>query len=61
MELMINKVLLVWFLETNNILTNIQCDFRKNRSTIDAVSPLFFNLEKAYDTSWKMRYIERSL
>ena len=57
---MINKRL-VWFLETNNILTNIQCDFRKNHSTIDAVSPLFFNLEKAYDTSWKMRYIERSL
>ena len=60
----------MWFLETNNILTNIQCGFRKNRSTIDqlvrletfirdafvykehAVS-IFFDLEKAYDTTWK--------
>ena len=31
---MINKRL-VWFLETNNILSNIQCGIRKNRSTID--------------------------
>ena len=66
---MINKRL-VWFLETNKILTNIQCGFRKNRSTTDqpvrqetfirdafvnkehAVS-IMFDLEKAYDTSWK--------
>ena len=66
---MINK-LLVWFLETNNILTNIQCGFRKNSSTTDqlvrletfirdafvkkehAVS-IFFDLEKAFDTTWK--------
>ena len=34
MEMMINKRL-VWFLKTINILTNIQCGFRKNRSTID--------------------------
>ena len=34
MERIINKRL-VWFLETNNILTNIQCGFRKNRSTIN--------------------------
>ena len=33
-EWMINKRL-VWFLESNNILSNIQCGFRKNRSTID--------------------------
>ena len=60
----------MWFLETNNILTNIQFGFRKNRSTTDqlvrletfirdafvnkehAVS-IFFDLEKAYDTTWK--------
>ena len=34
MERMINKRL-VWFLESNNILSNTQCGFRKNRSTID--------------------------
>ena len=33
-EWMINKRL-VWFLESNNILSNIQCGFGKNRSTID--------------------------
>ena len=33
MERMINKRL-VWFLESN-ILSNIKCGFRKNRSTID--------------------------
>ena len=66
---MINKRL-VWFLETNNILTNIQCGFMKNRSTIDQLVRLenfirdafvnkehavsvFFDLEKAYDTTWK--------
>ena len=60
----------VWFLESNNILTNIQCGFRKNRSTIDQLVRLetfirdalvnkehavsvFFDLEKAYDTTWK--------
>ena len=34
MDGMINKRF-VWFLESNNILSNIQCGFRKNRSTID--------------------------
>ena len=69
MERMINTRL-VWFLETNNILCNIQCGFRKNRSTIDQLVRLetfirdalvnkehavsvFFDLEKAYDTTWK--------
>ena len=33
MERMINERL-VWFLETNNILTNIQCGLRKIRNTI---------------------------
>ena len=61
---------LTWFLETNNLLTNIQCGFRKNRTTIDHlvrlesfirngfinnqhVVSVFFDLEKAYDTTWK--------
>ena len=61
---------LVWYLETNKLLTDILCGFRKQRSTIDhlvrlesfirdafinkqhAVS-IFFDLEKAYDTTWK--------
>ena len=70
MDGMINKRF-VWFLESNNIkfLSNIQCGFRKNRSTIDHLVRLetyqrrllnkehavsiFFGLEKAYDTTWK--------
>ncbi|HIP82064.1 MAG TPA: reverse transcriptase-like protein, partial [Desulfocapsa sulfexigens] len=69
MERMINDRL-VYFLESNNLLTHIQCGFRKNHSTTDhlvrlesfvrnafinkqhAVS-IFFDLEKAYDTTWK--------
>ena len=60
----------VWYLESNNILTNIQCGFRKRRSTLDhlirlesfirdaflnkqEVVSVFFDLEKAYDTTWK--------
>ena len=61
---------LVWYLENNDILTDIQCGFRKHRSTIDhlvrlesfirdaflnkqEVVSIFFDLEKAYDTTWK--------
>ena len=69
MERMINDRL-VWYLEHNNIISNIQCGFRKKKSTTDhlvrlesfvrdaflnkqhAVS-VFFDLEKAYDTTWK--------
>ena len=69
MERMINARL-VWFLESNGLLSNIQCGFRQGRSTLDhlvrfetfirnafakkqhAVS-IFFDLEKAYDTTWK--------
>jgi len=63
---------LVWFLESNGLLSNIQCGFRQGtcRSTLDhllrfetfirnaltkkehAVS-IFFDLEKAYPTTWK--------
>ena len=69
LERMINDRL-VWFLEYNNILTDIQCGFRKQKSTIDhlvrlesfirdaflnkqEVVSIFFDLEKAYDTTWK--------
>ena len=61
---------LVWFLESNNLLSNIQCGFRQGRSTLDHlvrfetyirnafaknehVVSIFFDLEKAYDTTWK--------
>ena len=69
LERMINDRL-VWFLEHNNILTDIQCGFRKRKSTLDhlvrlesfirdgflnkqEVVSIFFDLEKAYDTTWK--------
>ena len=63
MKRMINKRL-VWFLETNNILTNIQCGFRKNRSTIDQLVRLetfirdaFVNKEHAVSAFF---YLERA-
>ena len=69
MERIVNDRL-VWFLETNGILTEYQSGFRKNRSTIDQIIRLesavretfikqehmvaiFFDLEKAFDTTWK--------
>lgn len=69
MEKMVNKRLM-WFLEYYNKLSNLQCGFRKNRSTIDHLVRLesfireafvkgehmvavFFDLEKAFDTTWK--------
>ena len=68
-ERMINDRL-VWFLENNKILTDIQCGFRKRKSTIDhlvrletfirdaflnkqEVVSIFFDLEKAYNITWK--------
>ena len=68
-ESMINDRL-VLYLENNNILTDIQCGFRKRRSTLDhlvrlesffrdaflnkqEVVSIFFDLEKAYNTTWK--------
>ena len=61
---------LTWFLESNNIITNFQSEFRHQRSTNDHLVRLetfireafikkehlvsvFFDLEKAYDTTWK--------
>ena len=69
LERMINDRL-VWYLENNKILTDIQCGFRKRKSTLDhlvrlesfirdaffnkqQVVSIFFDLEKAYDTTWK--------
>lgn len=69
MERIINNRL-VWFLESNNLLTALQSGFRKSRCTTDHLIRLetfirhsfikkehnvaiFFDLEKAYDTTWK--------
>ena len=69
LERMINNRL-VWFLESNNLITTNQNGFRKHRGTIDHlirfesfireafikkehVVSIFFDLESAYDTTWK--------
>lgn len=69
LERMINNRL-VWYLEKNNIISELQSGFRKRRSTVDHlvrlesfireglarrehVVAVFFDLEKAYDTTWK--------
>jgi hypothetical protein len=69
MERMINERL-VYVLESNGLITDFQCGFRRNRSTTDHlvrletfirdgfakrehVVAVFFDLEKAYDTTWK--------
>jgi hypothetical protein len=69
MERMINDRL-VWYIESNKLLTIYQSGFRKHRSTIDHLIKLesfiresfvlgehnvaiFFDLEKAYGTTWK--------
>jgi hypothetical protein len=39
LEKIVNKRF-VWHLETSNILTNIQCGFRRNHSTLDTLSSL---------------------
>ena len=61
---------LAWFLESRNLLSSMQCGYRKNRGCIDHlinletyvreaflrkehVVSVFFDLEKAYDTTWK--------
>ena len=68
LERMINKRL-VWYLESNNLITKFQSGFRAERSTNDNLVRLeifirdafikrehvavFFHLEKAYDTTWR--------
>ncbi|PJE78782.1 Ribonuclease H [invertebrate metagenome] len=69
LERMINNRL-VWFLESNNILSPLQSGFRNRRGTVDHLVRLetfireafakkehlvavFFDLEKAYDTTWQ--------
>jgi len=69
MERMINSRL-IWYLETNNLISPFQSGFRYGRSTNDHLVRLetfirdafikkehlvavFFDLEKAYDTTWK--------
>ena len=69
MERMINARLM-WSLESQGLLSEKQCGFRKNHSTLDHlvrfetfiinafvknthVLTIFFDLEKAYDTTWK--------
>ena len=58
---------LVWFLESNNLIVNVQSGSRRERGKVDhfetfprdafvnrqhAVA-VFFYLESAYDTTWK--------
>ena len=69
MEKMVN-CRLMWYLETEGLLAQQQCGFRKYHSTVDHlirlestirnafinkkhVIAIFFDLEKAYDTTWK--------
>ena len=75
MEKMINTRL-VWYLESNSLLSPYQFGFRKNRSTLDPLMNLtnqiqqgfvkqqqtigvFFDLEKAYDTTWRFGIIKQ--
>ena len=63
MERMVNDHL-VWLLEKNKLIATIQSGFRKQRGTLDHlireafikkehVVSVFFDLESAYDTTWK--------
>ena len=62
---------LIWYLESNNLISPVQSGFRSERSTNDSlirletfirdafikkkehVVAVFFDLEKAYDTTWR--------
>ena len=74
LEKIINRRL-VWFLEKYGLLSNIQCGFRRHRSTTDHLVQLeseiqntflqkqhmvgiFFDLEKAYDTTWRFAILK---
>ena len=60
----------VWYLESNGLISNLQCRFHSKRCTTDHLvrlktvireafirnehlTAIFFDLEKAYDTTWK--------
>ncbi|GFO28672.1 RNA-directed DNA polymerase from mobile element jockey [Plakobranchus ocellatus] len=66
---------LVHVLESRNLLSEVQCGFRKDHSTLDhlvkletiikkafarkkQVLAVFFDLEKAYDTTWRYRILK---
>ena len=61
---------LIWYLESNGLISNLQCGLYSKRCTTDHLvrletvireafirnehlAVIFFNLEKAYDTTWK--------
>ena len=49
---------LIWYLDKYRILDRSQCGFRKHRSTTDRLDwqqavGLFFDMEKAYETTWQ--------
>ena len=69
MERVINDWL-VWYLESNGLISNLQCGFPSKRCATDDfgrletviaeafirnkhLAAIFFDLEKAYDTTWK--------
>ena len=69
LERMVNTRL-VWFLERNNLIVDVQSGFRRQRGTVDHLArfetfireafinkqhlvSVFFDLESAYDTTWK--------
>ena len=69
MERVINDRL-VWHLESNGLISNLQCGFHSKRCTTDHLvcletvireafirnkhlAAIFFDLEKAYDITWK--------
>lgn len=45
---MVNKIL-IWHLEKNHLLTNIQSGFRHNRSTIDQLFSLQMEINNAFE------------
>ena len=64
------KRILVWYLESHKLLTNVQCGFISRRSTVNHLVrfetfcreafihnqhlvSVYFDLKKAYDTTWK--------
>ena len=75
LEKMVNSRLM-WFLERNECLKDIQAGFRKGRSTTDCIVQItndmqqtilnkkhtiavFFDLQKAYDTTWRRGILNR--